>query len=632
MLAEMTATLPPSVSARAPGRLLTTAYVVVAALLVAATTAVGDTQRAAILGGLLGALAVAALVWGAQRTSRVGTNPWLCIGAGLSLWVTGVTVDAFARLDHSPIPWWPQWLAFAGFVALTIGVVVLARVTSDVASRTAVIDALVIGTAMAMVLWMALIAPLHATATMSVARRITLATEPVREGILVGILAWIALAPGRRTRALDFLAIAVALTLAGDLVASADRHLGDDWSGWVRSWHLLAIACFGLAGLYAVRTIREPATGTEPPTEHASRSILIGVALLMGPVAAVVGDLSTVDGMIVIGAFSAVLAIGVVARFVNLVHQNQQAHAATAESERRFRMLADSAPVGIFELQRGLHVTYANAEGSRLLGEEVQGGSLDAMLARVHEESHERFRAALERVADGRSASAELRLAAPSDERWVAWKGVPVAAPGPQLPLAFASTLDITNLKRAEAALERQATHDPLTGLPNRRLLLEALINALDDLGHGVRTGTVALMFVDLDRFKLVNDVLGHDAGDALLRTAATRLRNAVRSHDTVARFGGDEFVVLLQHVVDRGELHDVAQRILDSLTRPIVVAGQAADVGASVGIATATGPNDDPDALIRNADAAMYRAKEHGRGRYEFFRPGIGVDDHRML
>jgi diguanylate cyclase (GGDEF)-like protein len=168
--------------------------------------------------------------------------------------------------------------------------------------------------------------------------------------------------------------------------------------------------------------------------------------------------------------------------------------------------------------------------------------------------------------------------------------------------------------------------------LPNRRLLIEALINALADLGRGARTGTVALMFVDLDRFKLVNDVLGHDAGDALLRTAAARLRNAVRAHDTVARFGGDEFVVLMQHVADRGELHDVAQRILDSIASPIVVGGEAVDVGASVGIATASGPDDDPDALVRNADAAMYRAKEHGRGRYEFFRPDGARADHRML
>ena len=198
--------------------------------------------------------------------------------------------------------------------------------------------------------------------------------------------------------------------------------------------------------------------------------------------------------------------------------------------------------------------------------------------------------------------------------------------------MAFASTLDITDLKQAQAALARQATHDPLTGLPNRRLLLEGLISALADLGRGQRTGTVALMFVDLDRFKMVNDVLGHDAGDALLRTAAARLRNAVRAHDMVARFGGDEFVVLLQHVADRGELHDVAQRILDTVAAPIPIGGETADVGASVGIATAAGPDDDPDALLRNADAAMYRAKEQGRGRYEFFRPETNRAEHRML
>jgi diguanylate cyclase (GGDEF)-like protein/PAS domain S-box-containing protein len=295
-------------------------------------------------------------------------------------------------------------------------------------------------------------------------------------------------------------------------------------------------------------------------------------------------------------------------------------------------MLADSAPVGIFELARGTRVTYANAEGSRLLGDGVIGGSVDAMLANVDRSSHDSFREALEAVARGEPASTELRLANPDDDRWVAWQGVPVLTHGPRLPMAFASTLDITDLKQAQAALARQATHDPLTGLPNRRLLIDALIDALADLGRGHRTGTVALMFVDLDRFKLVNDVLGHDAGDALLRTAAARLRNAVRAHDMVARFGGDEFVVLMQHVADRGELHDVAQRILDAVASPIVVSGESVGVGASVGIATAAGPDDDPDALVRNADAAMYRAKEHGRGRYEFFRPDGARSDHRTL
>ena len=234
-------------------------------------------------------------------------------------------------------------------------------------------------------------------------------------------------------------------------------------------------------------------------------------------------------------------------------------------------------------------------------------------------------------VERGNRAEADVKLVG-AGNRWVSWRGVPVTTQGPHLPAAFVSTLDITQLKHAEAALGRQATHDPLTGLPNRRLLLQSLITALQALGRGHRTGTVALMFIDLDQFKIVNDVLGHDAGDELLKTASARLRNAVRSHDMVARFGGDEFVVLMQHVSDRGELHDVAQRILDALHEPIVVAGSPAKVGASVGIATATGPDDDPDALIRNADAAMYRAKEHGRGRYEFFRPDAKGQLHRTL
>jgi diguanylate cyclase (GGDEF)-like protein/PAS domain S-box-containing protein len=454
---------------------------------------------------------------------------------------------------------------------------------------------------------------------------------PVRDGILVAILGWISLAPGRRSTSLRILAFAIGLLLVADLAACTARNFDTDINAVLDPLRAGAWALFGLAGLRATRDLRV-GSGSDATPDHAARSMLIGVALLMGPVAAVVGDLSTVDGLIMIGACSTLLALGVMARFVNLVHQNQRAHAATIISERRFRMLADSAPVGIFELGRGTRVTYANAEGARLLGRTVMGGSVDEMLEHVDRGSHEAFRDALDAVARGEPAAAELQLAEPERDRWVAWQGVPVPTPGPQLPMAFASTLDITDLKRAQAALARQATHDPLTGLPNRRLLIEALIGALADLGRGHRTGTVALMFIDLDRFKLVNDVLGHDAGDALLRTAASRLRNAVRAHDMVARFGGDEFVVLLQHVADRGELHDVAQRILDAIAAPIQVGGETADVGASVGIATAAGPDDDPDALVRNADAAMYKAKEHGRGRYEFFRSDGRRAEHRML
>jgi len=630
MQASMAATPAPSRPTFASERLLAPAYAVACGALLIAGAATGGRLGAGLLAGV-GVLAVAALLRASVRTPRIGTNPWLCLAAGIGLATSGSTVAAVAHAAAVTTPLWAAWMVTAGYFAIGIAFLILARVRFDVASRTAFIDGTVVGAAVVMVLWVSIIAPLHMD-DMNVAARITLGLVPARDGVLVAILAWISLAPGRRSDALRLLALAVGMLLAGDLAVSAARNLHTDVYSFVDPLRAAAWSLTGLAGMCVTRELRTDTRIDQAAPDHPARSVLIGAALLMGPAAVVVGDLSTVDGMVMIAACSALLAVGVMARFVNLVHQNQRAHAATAASERRFRLLADSAPVGIFELARGLRVTYTNTEGARLLGDRIVGGSTEDILATVDDESREQFREALEAVARGESASTELRLADPDRDRWVTWQGVPVPTPEPRLPLAFASTLDITDLKQAQAALARQATHDPLTGLPNRRLLLDSLIGALGALGRGHRTGTVALMFIDLDHFKLVNDVLGHDAGDALLKTAASRLRNAVRSHDIVARFGGDEFVVLLQHVADRGELRDVARRILDALAAPIHVGGEPADVGASVGIAVASGPDDDPDALVRNADAAMYRAKEHGRGRYEFFRPDGHRSDHRML
>ena len=490
MHAVMATTTGPFLSTRAPDRAPAVAYVLACSVLLVAGSATAG-RGGAVLRALVGIAAVVALLHRTRQTSRIGTNPWLCLAAGVALAVSAATVGSVARAAGATPPLWCAWPAFAGYVALGVGFLILARVTVETASRTAFLDGAVIGTATVMLLWVSLIAPMH-TETMDAAHRITLAMWPVRDGVLVAILAWITLAPGRRTPALRLLALSVAILLLADLVGSTARNFDADVAAYVEVLRASAWSLLGLAALLSSRDLRiEPRPDTTP--DHPARSVLIGVALLMGPVAAVVGDLSTTDGVIMIGVCSTVLALGVMARFVNLVHQNRRAHAATAISERRFRMLADSAPVGIFELARGMRVSYANAEGSRLLGPGVIGGSVDEMLANVDRSSQDSFRDALDAVARGEPAAAELRLAHADAERWVAWQGVPVLRPGTRLPMAFASTLDITDLKRAQAALARQATHDPLTGLPNRRLLIDALIEALADLGRGHRTGTVAV-------------------------------------------------------------------------------------------------------------------------------------------
>jgi diguanylate cyclase (GGDEF)-like protein/PAS domain S-box-containing protein len=171
--------------------------------------------------------------------------------------------------------------------------------------------------------------------------------------------------------------------------------------------------------------------------------------------------------------------------------------------------------------------------------------------------------------------------------------------------------------RASEQVIRHQALHDPLTGLPNRALFLDRLTQAL---ARTRRHHTqLAVLLLDLDHFKLVNDSLGHHAGDELLRAVTPRLAEAVRAEDTVARLGGDEFVVLCEDVGGEGEVGRVAARISETLSRPFVLDGSEhfirASVGAVLAEATAT-----PEDLVRDADAAMYRAKERGRGRYELF------------
>ena len=174
---------------------------------------------------------------------------------------------------------------------------------------------------------------------------------------------------------------------------------------------------------------------------------------------------------------------------------------------------------------------------------------------------------------------------------------------------------DITKRKLAEDQLVVLALHDSLTGLPNRRLLLDRLERAL---ARSRRDGRdVAVLFVDVDHLKRVNDELGHEAGDELLVAVAKNLLSVVRDSDTVARLGGDEFVVVCEQIRSQEELDGLARRMLDAIQVPIMLANESQVVSASIGIVTPTSPTDRPTDLLRAADAAMYRAKRGGRGRY---------------
>ena len=176
---------------------------------------------------------------------------------------------------------------------------------------------------------------------------------------------------------------------------------------------------------------------------------------------------------------------------------------------------------------------------------------------------------------------------------------------------------DITELKASQARLEQMAHYDHLTDLPNRMLFYQVLEEALaaTTLTHA----SVAVMFLDLDGFKAVNDTWGHDIGDLLLQTVAQRLRRLLRQGDVASRLGGDEFTALLRDIDDVAQLQSIAARVIDSINAPLVLRGCTVQVGVSIGIALF--PQDAPDflSLIKAADTAMYAAKQGGKNRYCF-------------
>jgi diguanylate cyclase (GGDEF)-like protein len=186
------------------------------------------------------------------------------------------------------------------------------------------------------------------------------------------------------------------------------------------------------------------------------------------------------------------------------------------------------------------------------------------------------------------------------------------------------TALMASSLREANAELQHLVLHDTLTKLPNRLLLEDRVQQAVEECRRS--GGHCAVLFVDLDRFKTLNDSLGHFAGDAVLRTVAERLRAAVREEDTVSRMGGDEFVILLRHVDRAQDAGDVARKIIEALSRPIVVDEHELRVGSSIGVSAFPEHGDSSARLIANADAAMYHVKKSGRSNVAFFAPEMST------
>lgn len=302
------------------------------------------------------------------------------------------------------------------------------------------------------------------------------------------------------------------------------------------------------------------------------------------------------------------------------ITERKRAEDSLRRREQEFRALVENATDPIARFDRELRHVYVNP-----VIETVSDIPAARYIGRTHtelgmpDELAEQWRARLTQVfEDGVEATDEFTYASGDGSRSFLVRLTPELAPDGAVETVLTVARDITEHRALAEQLQFQALHDVLTGLPNRALLADRLRQALaQSRRHNV---TVAVMFLDLDNFKYVNDSLGHSAGDQLLVQVARRLEACVREGDTIARFGGDEFAILLPDSVDIGTARDVAMRVIDSLAQPVQLGSREMRVTTSVGIALSRSVEDQPDDLLRWADVAMYQAKASGKNTYDIF------------
>jgi len=299
----------------------------------------------------------------------------------------------------------------------------------------------------------------------------------------------------------------------------------------------------------------------------------------------------------------------------------RRAEADLREAQERFRSAFEHAPIGMALVALDGRVFRVNRALAGILGRsehELLRSTLDDL---SHPDDVELARASLGSLLAGDVAADQYEQRFQHRAGHPVWLAVSTSLVRDveQRPLYFVSQLeDITERKANGEALVHQAIHDPLTGLPNRLLFVERLGRELARAAR--RRERVAVLFLDLDRFKVVNDSLGHSAGDRLLVAVADRLSAAMGPTDVVARFGGDEFVVLSRNTSSEETAELLAERLAAVVAKPLTLLEGEVFVTASIGIALSEGRDDTPETLLRNADAAMYRAKENGRDRAELF------------
>lgn len=322
--------------------------------------------------------------------------------------------------------------------------------------------------------------------------------------------------------------------------------------------------------------------------------------------------------------FSLAIALGTIAVSAFAIWDFMRLTRALRESEERWKFALEGAGDGVWDWNVQQDTVVFSPRYKEMAGytDADIAANEEAWRSRIHPDDRIQVDEDIHACLEGKTANYanEHRIQCKDGSiKWVLARGMIVSRSYDGTPLRMIGThADITERKNMEERMRHAAHFDPLTELPNRTLITDRLqqsvIKARRDKTH------MAVMFLDLDKFKPVNDTLGHDIGDLLLKQVAKRLQASVRASDTVARLGGDEFIVLLPSVDQQQDAALVANKILTALNQPFNIAGHTINISCSIGVAVYPEHGDDEKLLLINADIAMYHAKKAGRDEYQFF------------
>ncbi len=600
-----------------------------------------------LLFNLLGGLSVAALIVGAEANEPKRRLPWYLLAVGQALFVTSdVLAYNYERLFGEALgfPSAADSFHLAFYPFLVGGMLLLIHDRDEDRDRSALLDALTVTLALATLLWVYEISPYAHEGGLSLFRRLASIGYPAMDILVVGVAASMAAGSRRREPAFVLLLAAACVLLASDAIYGWRLQEGffapgpATTVGWAAFYVLL-----GTAALHPSMRLLSESGGRAGTTLTRARLGLLACASLSVPLLIVVRHAlgETVDVYVLVGASAAMFAL-VLLRMAGIVRRHEEVTGREAalrielaeqtlerRSQERLGSLIRNSSDVVCVLDPDARVRYASPSLQPTLAHDADAFAGRELLEIVHEEDVPRVRALIAAVASqaaGQTTLAEFRVCHGAGG---AWRDIEALASNlltdETVEGIVLNMRDISERKAFQDELEHQAFHDTLTGLPNRALFRNRVEHAL--AGRRRDHLPVAVLFLDLDDFKYVNDTLGHDAGDKVLQEVGRRLEDCMRPVDTAARLGGDEFAILLRD--SESELHsiEIAGRVMAAIRDNIALEGRDVALAVSVGIAFSDQQmisSSDADELLRNADAAMYMAKENGKDNYQLFNPEI--------